>query len=161
MGMGSAPGMLVTLQAEEVKRAVNKEFDSFIEALEASEASIDSFAEFLRVTDTQLDFDEIEEEELKEEGIEETVAEELYTSIDCARKIIKSWQKLRQSFEHKTGIELFLSYIDPERVDRYDDVSGAVFNFRFNKVFRPTTKAESVMKMFDVDFQLSLFTEFG
>ena len=102
MGMGMAPASCWTINSENVKKIVSKEYNAFIKAVEASGESIESVA-YLLATDYQLEI--VTDEQAK--AIEET------------------YLKLRKAFEKKTKLAIGIQFHDSNNDgDRYDDVDG-------------------------------------
>ncbi len=98
MGMGYSAGFADTVSEKFIAKVCPKEYKSFVLSLNAEGLSIDGCAQAIQYGDF----------------LEEHVEVELI--------------KLRQAFERKTGLALFLSYQDPDHGDIYDDLEGAYWS---------------------------------
>lgn len=140
MGMGAAPGMVIPIKEEVVKTVVGESYQNLKKILEKAEITLDELAR--GVTMDEIGFC-ILSFEITEEDLENAL------------------ESVLELFKKKTGLSLSLTYIDPEDADRYDDITGPVFDVSFSDVFEKTPKAKKFEDDFGESLEIALFTQFG
>ncbi|OPL09813.1 MAG: hypothetical protein AVO34_05200 [Firmicutes bacterium ML8_F2] len=141
MGMDAAPGMIIPVSKELVKRVAEAEYLALEQVLEKADSDMDELAQALNMNEVGACISpngDVEPEEIEE-------------TLQC----------VCNAFKNRTGMSLSLAYIDPEDAGRYDDITGSVFNVPFCEVFKKTSKTKAFEKTFGHELDVSLFTQFG
>ena len=143
MGMGSAPGFVIPVTVESLRKIVPEQYIKLEEILEHAGSSLADLAR-------AVDMDEIADCINKDDNSE-----------DLVDRIESALTDVERAFEDRTGINLELIYLDPESGDRYDDISGAVFDANFRQVYTKTPEALEFARRSGQDLSMEFFTQFG
>jgi len=99
MGMGYAACFADTVEQDFIKEICPEEFENFIQALENKDIDLNEFAQTCRD----------------------------YSGKEEQTDHFKAYQSLCNTFQQKTGLELYLDFHSEDDGDRYDDVNGVMW----------------------------------
>lgn len=132
MSMGHSAVFSVIIEEEDLEKLKLEELSLFYQAVEDAGTTVENVAIVVRFDDYDID--------------------ELY--VDDPRPVADAYEKLREAFKARTGLELFLNIHNSEdEGDIYDDVSGCFWELSFSDVYMLTPEAEKLKETIPFDIQ--------
>ena len=132
MSMGHSAVFSVVIEEEDLEKLKLEELSLFYQAVEDAGTTVENVAIVVRFGDYDID--------------------DLY--VDNPRPVADAYEKLREAFKARTGLELFLNTHNSEdEGDIYDDVSGCFWELSFSDVYMLTPEAEKLQETIPFDIQ--------
>ena len=145
MSMGHSAVFSVIIEEEDLEKLKLEELSLFYQAVEDAGTTVEAVAIVVRFND--YDNDDIEAMYYEDDPTQDEV-------LERTRPIINAYEKLREAFKARTGLELFLNHHNSDdEGDIYDDVSGCFWELSFSDVYMLTPEAEKLQETIPFDIQ--------
>ena len=132
MSMGHSAVFSVVIEEEDLEKLKLEELSLFYQAVEDAGTTVEDVATVVR---------------FEHYDIEDLLVDDPYPVADA-------YEKLREAFKARTGLELFLNYHNSDDDgDIYDDVSGCFWELSFSDVYMLTPEAEKLQETIPFDIQ--------
>ena len=132
MSMGHSAVFSVVIEEEDLEKLKLEELSLFYQAVEDAGTTVEDVAGVVRFEYYDIN--------------------DLY--VDDPHPVADAYEKLREAFKTRTGLELFLNYHNSkDDGDIYDDVSGCFWELSFSDVYMLTPEAEKLQETIPFDIQ--------
>lgn len=153
MSMGHAGAFAIVIEEEDLKKLNLEELLLFYQVVEAAGATVENVANVVMYDDYANEDTYVDNMYYDDDITEDEI-------VERTRPIIEAYEKLREAFKARTGLELFLSNHNSEDDgDIYDGVSGCFWSLSFSDVYMLTPDAKKLKET--IPFEIQHYVVFG